>query len=235
MTKSEFCLLVLFYKQQTFISHSSGGWEIQDQGSWQIQSFVKSCFRDECLFPLPSHGGGKGRLVLWGLLKGFYPYGLPVNVQGWFPLALTGLISLLSKGLSRVFSSTTVQKHQFFDTQPFPYLKAISTLFSNGIFKAALPQLSYFLCTVWYWVILCHLCTNHEKVRRHFKIYQHIYEKVLVFPWQRNLDRNPLLYTMDFEIANRNAIWWLLPHAQANRCLFSLFIITVPEMYLLWV
>ena len=160
---------------------------------------------------------------------------LPMNIQGWYPLGLTGLISLLSKGLSRVFSSTTVQKHQFFDTQPFPYLKASSTLFSNGIFKAALPQLSYFLCTVWYWVILCHLCTNHEKVRRHFKIYQHIYEKVLVFPWQRNLDRNPLLYTMDFEIANRNAIWWLLPHAQANRCLFSLFIITVPEMYLLWV
>ena len=44
---------------------------------------------------------------------------LPVNIQGWFPLGLTGLISLLSKGLSRVFSSTTVQKHQFFSTQPF--------------------------------------------------------------------------------------------------------------------
>ena len=39
---------------------------------------------------------------------------LPVNIQGWFPLALTGLISLLSKGLSRGFSSTTIQKHQFF-------------------------------------------------------------------------------------------------------------------------
>ena len=38
---------------------------------------------------------------------------LPVNIQGWFPLVLTGLISLLSKGLSGVFSSTTVQKHQF--------------------------------------------------------------------------------------------------------------------------
>ena len=37
---------------------------------------------------------------------------LPVNIQGWFPLGLTGLISLLSKGLSRVFSSTTIQKHQ---------------------------------------------------------------------------------------------------------------------------
>ena len=37
---------------------------------------------------------------------------LPMNVQGWFPLVLTGLISLLSKGLSRVFAITTVQKHQ---------------------------------------------------------------------------------------------------------------------------
>ena len=39
---------------------------------------------------------------------------LPMNIQGWFPLGLTGLISLLSKGLSRVFSSTTLRRHQFF-------------------------------------------------------------------------------------------------------------------------
>ena len=38
---------------------------------------------------------------------------LPMNIQDWFPLGLTGLISLLSKDLSRVFSNTTVQKHQF--------------------------------------------------------------------------------------------------------------------------
>ena len=43
---------------------------------------------------------------------------LPMNIQNWFPLGLTGWISLQSKGLSRVFSNTTVQKHQFFDTQP---------------------------------------------------------------------------------------------------------------------
>ena len=43
---------------------------------------------------------------------------LPMNSQGWFPLGLTGLISLQSKGLSRVFSNTTVQKHQFFGAQP---------------------------------------------------------------------------------------------------------------------
>ena len=42
---------------------------------------------------------------------------LPVNIQCWFHLGLTGWISLLSKGLSRVFSNTTVQKHQFFSAQ----------------------------------------------------------------------------------------------------------------------
>ena len=41
----------------------------------------------------------------------------PVNIQDWFPLGWTGWISLQSKGLSRVFSNTTVQKHQFFGTQ----------------------------------------------------------------------------------------------------------------------
>ena len=42
---------------------------------------------------------------------------LSVNTQGWFPLGWTGWISLQSKGLSRVLSNTTVQKHQFFCTQ----------------------------------------------------------------------------------------------------------------------
>ena len=43
---------------------------------------------------------------------------LPMNIQGWFPLGMTSLISLLSKGLSRVFSNTKIQKHQFFSAQP---------------------------------------------------------------------------------------------------------------------
>ena len=42
---------------------------------------------------------------------------LPMNTQDWSPLGWTGLISLQSKGLSRVFSNTTVQKHQFFSSQ----------------------------------------------------------------------------------------------------------------------
>ena len=42
---------------------------------------------------------------------------LPMNIQDWFPLWLTGLISLQSKGLSRLFSTITLQKHQFFSAQ----------------------------------------------------------------------------------------------------------------------
>ena len=43
---------------------------------------------------------------------------LPMNIQNWFPWELTGLISLLTKGLSRVFSKTIIQKHRFFSAQP---------------------------------------------------------------------------------------------------------------------
>ena len=51
---------------------------------------------------------------------------LPMNIQDWFPLGLTGWISLQSKGLSRAFSNTTVQKHQFFSTQLSLLLKLTS-------------------------------------------------------------------------------------------------------------
>ena len=53
---------------------------------------------------------------------------LPVNSQDWFPLGWTGWISLQSKGLSRVLSNTTVQKHQFFGAQP--------SLWSNSHIRA---------------------------------------------------------------------------------------------------
>ena len=49
------------------------------------------------------------------------PSVIPVNSQDWFPLGLTGLISLQSKGLSRVFYNTTVQKQQFFSAQLYIY------------------------------------------------------------------------------------------------------------------
>ena len=83
---------------------------------------------------------------------------LPMNIQCWFPLGMTGLISLLSKGLSRVFSSTTVQKHQFFGLLvvqlSHPYMttrktvltiwtfvsKVISLLFNGKGFTKSIPS-----------------------------------------------------------------------------------------------
>ena len=63
---------------------------------------------------------------------------LPVNTQSLFPLGLTGLISLLSKGLSRVFSNITIQKHQFFNTQPLygPTLTSIHDYWKNHTFDS---------------------------------------------------------------------------------------------------
>ena len=61
---------------------------------------------------------------------------LPMNIQGWFPLGLISLISLQSKGLSRVFFSTTIRKHQFFSTQPFygPALLSVHDYWKNHSF-----------------------------------------------------------------------------------------------------
>ena len=69
---------------------------------------------------------------------------LPMNIQGWFPSGLTGLISLLSKRLSRVFSGTTIQKHQFFGTQP--------SLWSNShIHTWRLEKPQFWLYRLWQW------------------------------------------------------------------------------------
>ena len=57
---------------------------------------------------------------------------LPVNIEDWFPLGWTGLISLLSRGLWRVFSSTIIWKYQFFSTQP--------SLWSNSYISACLLE-----------------------------------------------------------------------------------------------
>jgi len=65
---------------------------------------------------------------------------LPMNIQGWFPLGLTDLISLRSKGLSRVFSSTTIQKYQFLFTWNNPSNRSCKLLFVN-------PAYHYF----WRW------------------------------------------------------------------------------------
>ena len=85
-----------------------------------------------CPQSLPASGSfPKSQLFTWGgqstgvlALASF----LPKKSQGWSPLERTGWISLQSKGLSRVFSNTTVQKHQFFGTQlSSQYLSHIHT------------------------------------------------------------------------------------------------------------
>ena len=77
--------------------------------SFCLQSFSASgCFAKNQLFT----SGGQSTGV------SISAWVLPMNIQSWFLLGLTSLISLLSKGLSRVFSRTTVQKHQFFSAQP---------------------------------------------------------------------------------------------------------------------
>ena len=55
-----------------------------------------------------------------------------MNIQDWFPLGWTGLISLQSKGLSRVFSSTTAQKHQFFGIAPSVWFNSYLLKFSKA-------------------------------------------------------------------------------------------------------
>ena len=74
----------------------------------RLQSFPESeSFQMKQFFP----SGGQS-IRVWASASV-----LPMNIQDWFPLGWTGWISLQSKGHSRVFSNTTVQKHQFFGTQ----------------------------------------------------------------------------------------------------------------------
>ena len=61
---------------------------------------------------------------------------LSMNTQGWFPLGLTGWITLLFKALSRVFSSTTIWKHQFFSAQPFFIVQLLYPCMITGKTKA---------------------------------------------------------------------------------------------------
>ena len=91
-----------------------------------------------CLQSFPASGS---ILISWFVALGSQSIGasvalLPNNIQYWFHLRLTGLISLQSKGLSRVFSNTTVQKHHFFSAQFLydPTLPSIHDHWKNRIF-----------------------------------------------------------------------------------------------------
>ena len=75
---------------------------------------------------------------------------LPMNIQGWFPLGLSSLISLQSKGFSIVFSSTTAQKHQFFDT-----VKSVKlTKMTHALLFPVFMKTEYILNSVTRWVLL---------------------------------------------------------------------------------
>ena len=82
---------------------------------------------------------------------------LPMNIQGWFPLGLTGLISLQSKGLARAFPSTTVWKHQFFSSAFFmvqlshPYMttgKTTAFTFVSKVMSLLFNMLSRFVIAI---------------------------------------------------------------------------------------
>ena len=70
----------------------------------------------------------------------------PVNIQNLFPLGLTGLNSLQSKGLIRIFSSTAIQKHQFFDTQSSVWFNFHICMWSLDISQQI--NISTFTCAV---------------------------------------------------------------------------------------
>ena len=89
---------------------------------WCLPTVTSSVPFSVCLHSFPASGSFP---MSWFFASGGPSIGasasalvLPMNIQGWFPLRLTGLISLLFKGLSRVLSSTTIQKHQFYGAQP---------------------------------------------------------------------------------------------------------------------
>ena len=83
---------------------------------------ILCCFLSSCLQSFPASGSFPTCCLLasggQSIVASASASVLPINIQGSFPLGLTGLISLLSKGISRVFSGTSVHKHQFFSMQP---------------------------------------------------------------------------------------------------------------------
>ena len=98
----------------TFSNSCPSNWWCHPTISYSVVPF------SSCLQSFPAPGSFP---VSWLFVSGGWSIRastsvLPMKIQGWSPLGWTGWISLQSKGLSRVFSNTTVQKHQFFSVQP---------------------------------------------------------------------------------------------------------------------
>ena len=110
---------------------------------------------------------------------------LPINIQDWFPLGLTHLISLQPKVLSRVFSNTIFQKDQFFSAQPsssfffffpgniFLFLSFSFSFFCSFIF------ISWRLITLQYCSSLCHTLTCFRKQHWNMYIISLLYDPIL--------------------------------------------------------
>ena len=90
---------------------------------WCHPTISSSVYPFSCLQSFPASGSFQMSqfLTSGGQITGVSASAsvFPMNIQDWFPLRWTGSISLQSKGLSRVFSNTTVQKHQFFDVHDY--------------------------------------------------------------------------------------------------------------------
>ena len=84
---------------------------------------------------------------------------LPMNIQGWFPLGLNGLIHLKSKGLSRFFSITTVRKHQFFGVDPSLWSNTECSC-SNCIISINLVNVDLHANITHAWFLSCFIISN---------------------------------------------------------------------------
>ena len=98
-------------------------WDSRPSSQWCHPAISSSVIPfSSCSHSLPASGSfPMSQLFTWGgqtIGVSASASVFPMNTQDWSPLGWTGWISLQSKGLSRVLSSTTVQKHQFFGTQP---------------------------------------------------------------------------------------------------------------------
>ena len=113
------------YSRPGFPVHRQLAEPTQYSNSWPLSRWYHPTISSSvvpfssCLQSFPASGSFSNESVFasGGQSLGLSASVLPMNIQDWFPLGLTGWISLQSKGLSRVFSNTTVQKHQVFGTQ----------------------------------------------------------------------------------------------------------------------
>ena len=129
------------------ITNSRSSHKLTSIESVMPSSHLILCPFSSCPQSLPASGSFPvGQLFAWGdqsIGVSASASVLPVNTQDWSPLGWSGWISLQSKGLSRVFSNTTVQKHQFFGTQPYDIETLIKDINMNKIkfrtFKSPSP------------------------------------------------------------------------------------------------